>query len=402
MRNSIIIKAVFLFSIIFFLSVNRVFAQIADNYPNDVNIGNDANVIFAEMFEQGSTTTLLAGYTNVTNSSNISFDASVPPGSLGMQSCKLTSYHTPSNLNATEMRKRFPIGVNDSVFVRFYVKYNNDHTHHHSGIWLHGSDPSHPCFPCIYPGRIGLPPGGDSAFSLGAELRGSVMTAQTNSRFGMYNYWTDMHPNSSDVYYGNEFINGNPNSTINTTEWNCIEVMLKLNNPVTDSSGEAKLWINGELIEYYGKGFPDGNWNELTFTQGNGQPFEGFKWRTSNAVLFNSIWIKNYSATGSSTEANDILYDHIVVAKNYIGPIYNPISTGIESDDRKAKLAVYPNPADDIIHFSNPVKSLAVFNCYGQKVIEQADTEKFSTAGLAEGIYVLKTEIGFNKVVVRH
>jgi len=299
-------------SILFFISfifINQSFAQIANNYPNDSNIQNDANVIFTEMFEVPIT-----GYVNTTNVGNISYDSSVPLGSLGTKSGKFTSYHTPSTSTQTEIRKKFNTGISDSVFVRFYVKYNNTHAHHHSGIWLMGANPANPCFPCIYPGRT-VPPGGDSAFSLGAELRGSVQNPQTNSRFGFYNYWLARHDNGSGIYYGNEFKNPPVSDVINTTQWNCIEVMLKLNNPINDSTGEAKLWINGQLISHYGKGFPNGAWSPLVFTQGSGSPFEGFRWRSSSSVVFNSIWIKNYSATGSDTNPNDILYYHIIVSK---------------------------------------------------------------------------------------
>lgn len=382
-------------------SVNQsiVLAQLANGYPHDISIQNDPGVIFTEMFEQDSVPLLLTSYTNFTNSGNIFFDSSVPPGSLGMQSCKLTSYHTPQSLNGTEMRHKFSSGISDSVFVRFYVKYNNSHTHHHSGIWLHGSNPANGCFPCIYPGRVGLPPGGDSAFSLGAELRGSTQTAQTMSTFGMFNYWTEMHPNSSNQYWGNEFINANPNSIINTTEWNCVEVMLKLNAAVTDSSGEAKLWINGQVIEYYGKDFPTGTWSQLMFTQGIGQPFEGFKWRSSSLVLFNSIWIKNYSPLSTDPLANDILYDHIVVAKNYIGPIYIPPA---ETENVfSTQVSIHPNPANGIINFSKTVKQVSVWSIYGQLLFQNENTESISTAGIQNGIYILQTENTFHKIVVR-
>lgn len=387
--------------VIFLSHLGKSIAQIANSYPNDSNIQADPNVIFTEMFEQDSVSTLLIGYSNISNPNNISFDSSVPLGSLGLQSCKLTSYPNTIALNPTEMRKQLPVGVSDSVFVRFYVKYNNIHRHHHSGIWLHAKNPNISCFPCIYPGRT-IPPG-DTAFSLGAELRGSEISAQTNSRFGMFNYWPEMNPNSSNQYWGNEFINSNSNSIINTTQWNCIEVMLKLNTPVADSSGEAKLWINGQLIEYYGKGFPNGTWNQLTFTQGVGQPFEGFKWRSDPLVVFNSIWIKNYShLVPSNTLPNDILYDHIVVAKNYIGPIYtNP--TGINELNNTSDIIVYPNPTSDIVKFSRTVKYIKVYNVYGQQeIFLSKETDNISTKELAEGIYIIQADNSFHKIIVRH
>lgn len=376
-------------------------AQLANNYPGDSLIQNDPNVIFTEMFEQVSIDTLLKGYSNISNKSNISFDSTVPFGSKGKQSGKFTSYQSPSTQNGTEIRRKMPNGISDSVFVRFYVKYNDTHTHHHSGIWLHGSNPANNCFPCIYPGRKGKSPGGDSAFSLGAELRGATMAKQSKAKFGMFNYWTAMHANSAGEYYGNEFVNPNADPKIITTEWNCIEVMLKLNNPVSGSSGEAKLWINGKLIEHYGAGFPSGSWNELTFTQGAGQAFDGFQWRSSAAVLFNSIWIKNYTFNGTDTQPNNIWYDHIVVAKKYIGPIYTP-TNGVAENTGVDPVLLFPNPAGSEVKLNRVCAEIQLRNLQGQLLSEFLNTDQFSVSEIPNGIYFIQVGEQTQKLVVSH
>jgi hypothetical protein len=132
-----------------------------------------------------------------------------------------------------------------------------------------------------------------------------------------------MAPNAGK-YFGNEFISPLAEASLNMSAWNCIEVMIKLNSPTTESNGELKLWINGKLIGHYGEGFPNGAWTEAFFNEGSGLPFTGFRWRSKSAVVFNYIWLKNYSTKntkGSPSPPNDILYDHVVVAKSYIGPI---------------------------------------------------------------------------------
>lgn len=42
--------------------------------------------------------------------------------------------------------------------------------------------------------------------------------------------------------------------------WICVELMIKMNDPVDEHNGELALWIDGKLISYLGKGFPKGKW----------------------------------------------------------------------------------------------------------------------------------------------
>jgi hypothetical protein len=392
--------ALIMIAVLYSTLLGQLKAQIANNYPNDLLIQNDPNVVFTEMFEQDSVSNLLIGYTNISNPTNISFSSSVPPGSNGTQSGKFTTYHTSNSVIATEIRKKFTNTISDSVFVRFYVKYNNTHTHHHSGIWLIGANPANSCFPCILTGSS-TPFVSDSAFSLGAELTGSTINPQTNSRFALYNKWMGMHPLNSGLYYGNEFLHSNPIDIINTTQWNCIEVMLKVNNPTTDSTGEAKLWINGQLITHLGKGLPNGVWNQLNFTIGTGTPFNGFRWRSNPLVVFNSIWIKNYTYVSSDPNPNDILYDHIVVAKKYIGPI-STNNTGVNDIDNQKDITLYPNPADDFINFSTMIKKLSIANIFGQVIFQSNDISNISTKSLIDGLYIIKADNRTYKLIVKH
>jgi len=399
--------ALIMIAVLFSTLLGQLKAQIANNYPNDSLIQNDPNVVFTEMFEQNSVSNLLNGvngtygaYTNITNPTNISFSSSVPPGSNGTQSGKFTTYHTSNSVNATEIRKKFTNTISDSVFVRFYVKYNDTHTHHHSGIWLMGANPANSCFPCILTNTT-TPFVGDSAFALGAELTGSTMSPQTNSRFALYNKWRDMHPLNSGIYDGNEFLHSNPIDIINTTQWNCIEVMLKLNNPTTDSTGEAKLWINGQLITHLGKGFPNGAWNQLNFTIGTGTPFDGFRWRSNPLVVFNSIWIKNYTYVNSDPNPNDILYDHIVVAKNYIGPI-STNTTGVNDINKPSNITIYPNPTNGNVNFSQTINHITIVNMFGQTVLEATNVSNVSTESLNDGVYFIEADNGTYKLIIKH
>jgi hypothetical protein len=388
-------------------------AQLANNFPHDSLIQNDPNVVFAEMFEQNSVSTMISnsGYQTSQLLTNINFDTSVPPGSHGKQSLKLTTLENSSASNDPKedayIIKKFTVGIADSVFIRYYVKFNNSHTFHHTGVWMGGTNPSNNCWPCNIPGRP-IPTSGDSAFVVGTEIMGAAhQSAQSFANLGFYNYWMGMKPYTSGPnagkYYGNEFISPNANASLDMTAWHCIETMIKHNNP-NDSTGELKLWINGQLIGHYGKGFPNGTWNQANFNEGTGSPFEGFRWRSNPNVVFNYIWMKNYSDNNVSNPSNnDVLYDHIVVAKKYIGPIYNPVTTGIRESNSIIPLTIYPNPAHDYLNFSKEINTFSVLDESGYELIFCNETRKgISLKDLVNGIYFLSHNGQRFKFIVIH
>ncbi len=384
----------------------RYHAQIANGYTSDMGIETNTNVIFSEMFEQPTTSSLIAqsSYTASSVLSNITFDSSVPPGSLGTQSCKLTTIESSTSTSVihpnedTYLLKRFSTGVTDSIFVRYYIKYNNSHTFHHSGVWMGGNYPAS-CWPCSPSGKV---PSGDSAFKIGSEIRTANITPQNTAKFGLYNYWANMHITSATPpHWGNDFKSPNPNATINMSQWNCIEVMIKLNATMTDSTGELALWVNGNKVAHYGKGFPLGTWNALSFNEGSGNPFNGFLYRTNPALMFNYIWIKSYSPDNTAyTTPNDLLFDHIVVATKYIGPMN--ISTDIKNAvGKENSFEVYPSPTNNILNFSKELKQIEIYNTLGQKVFSHnLPTKTISVGNLKSGVYFLHSNNYITKFIV--
>jgi hypothetical protein len=417
-KNKINMKTEFTFKItalltafLILMTTSNSIAQIANNYPNDSLIQNDPAVIFTEMFEQNSISTMISSSNYQTSQmlSHINFDSSVPIGSHGTQSLKLTTVEN-SNLSNdpnedANILKKFTAGITDSVFIRYYVKFNNGHAFHHTGVWMGGTNPTNSCWPCNIPGRT-IPTSGDSAFVIGTEIRGAAtQSAQAFSKFGFYNYWMGMKPYTTGPnagkYYGNEFISPNTNANLDMTSWNCIETMIKLNNP-NDSTGELKLWINGQLMAHYGKGFPNGTWNEAFFNEGSGNPFEGFRWRSNPSVVFNYIWIKNYSTNnGSYPSNNDVLYDHIVVAKKYIGPIATSSTTGLTKNTVLNDVYLYPNPANQTINFSTSIKKLSIINTLGQIILEANEVSNLSTETFEEGLYIIHADNKIYKLIIK-
>lgn len=286
---------------------------IANSYPNDVGIENDPNVLYVEKFDDGMTR-ILSRYTDIKNSAGMSLDTDVPAGSLGPNSIRMTNIGGQND--GGHLFKNFSPGFDSTVYIRYYVKYpliSQGYTHHES-VWFGGYNPSlsytHP--------RAGICGLGDSRLTVAYEPYTSRPTMDT------YLYWGDMKSwNGGTSCYGNDMVNGSPTAQ-NTMwdQWTCIEVMIKLNNPVTAYNGELRVWQNGVEVGYWGPGFPNGQWKtDSWFNNPADPPFPGFRWRTNANLKINYIWIEYYDDTSPPNIIHHIKYDHFVMAKKYIGPI---------------------------------------------------------------------------------
>ena len=128
--------------------------------------------------------------------------------------------------------------------------------------------------------------------------------------------------------WGHDFIN-DANLKVERGRWICVELMMKMNEPVTQSNGEQAMWIdgkpwakNGQLISYLGKGFPRGKWIWDSFiTNPRGEPFEGFQWRKDKKLNLNFLWLLLYITKAPDGHVSKVWFDDIVVAKEYVGPI---------------------------------------------------------------------------------
>src|SRR5207245_5441733 len=139
------------------------------------------------------------------------------------------------------------------------------------------------------------------------------------SRFDHYDYWMTMQLSADGNYRGNLLLNA-PDVQAKTGQWMCVEQMVKLNNPVTAFNGEHAIWLDGVKVSHLGQGSPNGRWSGGIFTQDpSGSPFEGFRWRSDANLTLNWIWLQNYSPDDPSGFGQDMKFDHVVVARSYIG-----------------------------------------------------------------------------------
>jgi len=281
---------------------------IAASYRGDVGIESDPNVIFVERFDETSTSSLFGRWTDILNGPAMSFSTDVPTGSPVTHSLNIPWVGGGVN-DGGHLYKEFSPGVDDTLYVRYYVKYPTSGQYQHEGIWMGGYNP-----PLPYPNpQAGVLPAGNDRFSAAAE--------QTDDRthFDHYNYWMNMRRAGDGNYWGNTLLN-DPNTRVKTGQWECVEHMVKLNNPVTSFNGEHAIWIDGVKVSHLGQGFPNGTWSGGNFTQTpGGTPFEGFRWRSDANLNLNYIWLQVYAPLDPAGFNGAIKYAHVVAARSYIG-----------------------------------------------------------------------------------
>jgi hypothetical protein len=299
----------FLLALVILSSAHSASGQgIAAKYVRDVGIANDPDVILTEMFED-SIATLASRWNQAANSAGMSLTSDVPAASGGTRALQMTSVGG-TNSGGHLYKKLVP--GHDQLYLRYYIKYSSSGTYHHTGGWLGGYNP-----PTAWPqGGAGTKPTGSDRFVIGPEPRDSVL------RFGLYTYWMEMRVSPDAVnYWGNTFVR-NPSVVVKTDQWMCVEVKVKMNSPLSGRNGELALWIDGTQLLDLRQGSPLGNWVFNMFTPNPaGTPFDGFRWRATDLLKLNWIWLQHYTTGNPPGFIGKVWWDHIVLAKKYIGPI---------------------------------------------------------------------------------
>jgi hypothetical protein len=281
-------------------------AGLAASYPGDVGIENDPAVVFVERFED-ATASVFSRWTDILNGPSMSLSTDVPAGSPGTRS--LTIPWVGGSNTGGHLYKQLAQGIDDTLYVRYYIKYPTSGQFSHNGIWMGGYNP-----PLGWPNpQAGVKPAGNDRFSAAAEQ------APSTAKFDHYNYWMNMHVSNDGNYWGNVLLN-NPSAVGRTGQWMCVEQMIKLNNPVSASNGEHAIWLDGVELSHLGQGFPNGFWSGGNFTQNSGgTPFEGFRWRSDANLKINYLWLQAYVPSEAAGVTGLMRFDHVVAAKSYIG-----------------------------------------------------------------------------------
>jgi len=341
---------------------------LASKYEGDKGIKNDPDVVFVENFEEGSLDAVRARWENVKNIGIMSLSTDVPSDSTGKYSLLVT--HVGGKGTGGDLYRRLSPGY-EQLYVRFYVKFDPDCYPIHHFFHVGGYNPATP-----WPqGGAGIQPAGNERFTTGVEPYGSKW------RWDFYSYWMRMRSAPGGNFWGNDFIN-DENLKVERGKWICVELMMRMNKPVTEFNGEQALWINGkpwskdgQIISHFGKEFPKGRWIWDSFIPDpSGAPFEGFRWRSAEELKLNFLWVLLYITGAPPGRISKVWFDDIVVATKYIGPYGSATSVTDFNGDGKvdfkdfSQLALYwlqtaslvdlaPQPfADGVVDF----KDLAV------------------------------------------
>ena len=303
-------------------TTNEGSAQLANLYPNDDGIDADPDVLYVENFDDGMAN-ILSRYTDVLNSAGMSLDTDIPPGSLGPNSLKMTNIGGVNT--GGHLFRKFTPGWDSVVYIRYYVKYPlvSKGNIHHESVWFGGYNPA-TGWPNPQAGTCGL---GSSRISVSYE-------PINEPAMDTYLYWGDMQSwNRGASCFGNDMINGSPTAqNLRWDNWMCVEIMLKLNNPVTAFNGELRIWQDGTEVGYWGPGFPNGHWlADSWMNVPAGTPFPGFRWRTNLNLNINYIWIEYYDDKSAENVSHYIKYDNLVIARKYIGPIHANAETHVST-----------------------------------------------------------------------
>lgn len=365
------------------------FSQLANSYPHDIGIENDPDVLYVEQFEDGMPG-ILSRYQDKKNTAGMSLNTEVPPGSTGLYSLKMTNLGGSNS--GGHLYKQFTSGWDSTVYVRYYVKYPSISQGyiHHEAVWFGGYNPATP-WPNPQAGTCGL---GDKRISISYE---PVSSTSMNT----YLYWGGMQHDPNNNCWGNVMIKGDwTPKPVPYDNWLCVEVMVKLNNPATESNGELRIWHDGEEVGYWGPGFPNGSWTWDKFiVDPGGTPFPGFRWRNDPALNINYLWIEYYDDQSPNGVSHYIQYDHLVVAKKSIGPLYSPGNTGINTAG-VSSLKAYPSPAADFLTLASgenmsPGAVISLYNVLGERVLTSvlADPDQtLDVSMLSPGLYFLEVK----------
>lgn len=298
---------------------------ISAKYSGDVSIENDPAVLFAENFEAGNIEEVGKRWDSISNKDGkvMAFSDDSPPDSSGKRSLQMTA--TLGENTGGHLYTRLPKEV-DKAFARFYVKFALDADYIHHFVHFGGYNP-----PTPWPqGGAGLRPLGNERITVGIEPHGNYGRYPPPGVWTFYNYWQEMKISADGKYWGNG-LRSVQTAIVPRNQWQCVEIMLKLNSDPNIADGELALWLNGELQAHFVKGKLRSPWSGMGFSlvdQG-GEPFEGFRWRNSNELKLNFFWLLHYvtenayrqNRVTNPNRLNSVWFDDIVISTEYVGPV---------------------------------------------------------------------------------
>ncbi len=220
----------------------------------------------------------------------------------------------------THVRRGLGAGY-DRLYARWYQKfpsnYNWDFSHHHGFTYASNTSSGGSAYtPWGCPTDPGLPPGM-------ADIWVQMEPNRTPEGSPNTIHWYAYHP-GKETGWGDVFVN-NTDGVITSGQWHCIETMIDLGTPtptMSGANGALDTWVDGV---HYGPN-TCGSWPARC---------GGIWFRTCSALQIKYVDIMS-SAPGFAGDANEILYDDVVVSTQPIGAgtrvEYAPVPLRVATD----------------------------------------------------------------------
>lgn len=257
----------------------------------DTNLQAHKDVFFADNFESGS----IGQRWDEINNKGGNVLTFVKPGAVELgRRCLRVEAHLGRDFGGGLTKWFEPV---DTVFVRFYTKFDPDCDYVHHFVTLRANRGLHGRDKWSGFGGAGLKPDGTERFSTAIEPWGNWRKDPPPGRWHFYSYWHEMKPSPDGKYWGNSFdVPEAP--VIPRGRWICVEFMLKHNTP-GQPDGEQAFWIDGKLL---------GHWKCIN-------------WRKTPELKANALTLESYvTDRWTKNPLNVVYFDNVVIARRYIGP----------------------------------------------------------------------------------
>jgi len=117
---------------------------ISAKYPKDIDIGNNKHVLWAQDFGGGDLSTILEDISCPGNPSSLKLVDDSPEGSRGSARALRMTATGKVNTGSGIYHVFDEDGVED-IYIRYYVKYNENSRYHHTGGAIGSYEPTRNC-----------------------------------------------------------------------------------------------------------------------------------------------------------------------------------------------------------------------------------------------------------------
>jgi len=282
----------------------RGHSGIASKYPGDAGIERDPDVLLVEDFEHGRAEAFRKKWKNIGGEKHMKFVDDAPGGSAGTKSVQMEA-----QLGRNSGGHLFTyVKDSDVLFARLYAKFERGSGPIHHFCEIRG-ERDRTGWPA---GAAGVVPRGDERFFTMFDFKKRDKVDFTKCEVMFYTYWQHMKGKWGTNYLPKERFHPQYD------KWHCFEWMLKANSAPDADDGEQAMWADGELL----------------------MRMTGFKWRSTNKLKCNTFWLKYYVTDHSTTvKTNRMRFDHVVVARKYVGPIAKKTAARLEAVSSEAATA---------------------------------------------------------------